>query len=173
MEAEILHVGGRGVFRVAWQEVRCFKPWQSVAHPIMIGGKYFRSKLQCACGHFELVRQGRVKKHKLRTAVRAKGSLAFREHDGSWHLPGKDDAASWEKCPCHHRRPRGFPAILAVAKRRSCWLRGNLITYRPTEAAAFHTTINSSNFRSIKRPVQTLSSQRSAMGFPVYGQICS
>jgi hypothetical protein len=91
--------GGGGIFRVARKGVCCLKPWQSVVHPVVVDGAHLPSAVERACGDFKLMRQRGVEKHKRRSAMWAKGSLALGEGDFSRSLARKPDAARWKKCP--------------------------------------------------------------------------
>ncbi len=94
-----LCTGGGGVFRVARKGVCCFKPRQSVVHPVVVDGAHLPSAVERACGDFKLVRQRGIEEHELRSTIRAKGSLALGEGDFSRSLARKPDAARWKKCP--------------------------------------------------------------------------
>jgi|GEM_PF-4514302 hypothetical protein len=162
-----LCTGGGGIFRVARKGVCCLKPWQSVVHPVVVHGAHLRSAVERACSDFKLVRQGGIEEHELGSAMRTKGSLALGKFDFSRNSANKPDAARWKKCPRNNWGARCFPAIFAVAKGSPTGRGRYLVANFSAEAGTFHLMRKLANSRSIRRPVQTLSSQISATGFCV------
>ena len=165
-------LGRRGVVGEAREVVGGVEPGESVGGPVVVAGLDVGGAVECAGGDFELFRDGGIEKHERGAAGGAEGAFARGEADGA-HGAVEAYGADGEKGPGDDGCAGGFAAVLAVAEAGAERFGGDGVADGAAEAGSGHGSEHAANSRSSKRAVQTLSSQRSANGWPVQGQVCS